>query len=75
MGFLSAIFGGGRSEPAPVAEPLPEPEPQMTEIDPNREAELSEAARNRQMILARRGRSSLVTSRDGETRSGVSIVT
>ncbi|MEK9811268.1 MAG: hypothetical protein VW362_12520 [Candidatus Nanopelagicales bacterium] len=75
MGFLASIFGGGGGDKdEPVAQPLPEPEPEKNNIDPNRDKEISEAAKQRQQILARRGRSSLVTSRDGDTRSGVSIV-
>jgi len=73
MGFLTGIFGGGE-DPEPVEEPLPEPEEQKTRVDPNRDQELSEAARQKQQILARRGRSSLVTGRNtGTTRTGVSI--
>jgi len=76
MGFIMDIFGGGQ-EPEAVAEPLAEPEEQTTSIDPNRDQELSEAAKKKHEILARRGRSKLVTSRAGNdsTRSGVSVAT
>ena len=67
MGFLSSIFGGGDDEP--VAQALPEPEEQRTDIDPNADQQFAEARKARQSILSRRGRSDLVTA-----RSGVSIV-
>jgi hypothetical protein len=74
MGFLAGIFGGGGDDPEPVAQPLPEPEEKKTRVDPNRDQELSEAAKQKQAILARRGRSSLVTGRNtGATSTGVSI--
>lgn len=74
MGFLASIFGGGGDDsPAPVAQPLPEPEKKTTSVDPYRDSELSEAAKQRQAILAKRGRSSLVSSRAGDTASGISI--
>ena len=75
MGFLAALFGGGDddNDPAPVAQPLPEPKEKKQKVDPNRDQELSEAAKQKKQILARRGRSSLVTGRDTGT-TGVSIV-
>ena len=70
MGFLAGIFGGG-DEDEPVAQPLPEPEEQRNDIDPNLDSALSEARKQRAAIKARTGRSDLVTSR---TKSGVSIM-
>lgn len=64
MGFLSGIFGGGEEE-TPVAQALPEPSEDRTDIDPNMDQQLSKAVRARQSILSRRGRSGLVTSRGG----------
>lgn len=69
MGFLMSLFGGGGDDDTPVAEPLPEPEEQRTDIDPNLDNSLAEAKKQRAAINARRGRSNLVT-----TRAGVSIV-
>jgi len=68
------IFGGG-DEPEAAAEPVDEPVEQTSTLDPNRDEQLSEASKKKREILARRGRSSLVTSRgDGTTtRSGVSV--
>jgi hypothetical protein len=84
MGFLARIFGGGQKA-QPMAPPpqviQPERDPQTlrdqsgSELDPNRDKQLAEAARQRKRVMARRGRSSLVTSRntnDDET-SGVAI--
>ena len=63
MGFLASVFGGGEKDntPEPV---LVEPTEETEVLDPNRDNEMSEAAKARQQILAKRGRSSLVTSRD-----------
>tara|TARA_R110000851_G_scaffold111324_2_gene234531 strand:- start:1494 stop:1814 length:321 start_codon:yes stop_codon:yes gene_type:complete len=74
MGFLAGIFGGGGDEEKFVAEPIEEAEEQRTDIDPNLDAELSEAKKQRQAVVARRGRSELVTSRKTATKSGVNIV-
>lgn len=68
MGFLMSLFGGGGDD-EPVAEPLPEPEEQRRDIDPNLDNQLAEAKKQRAAINSRRGRSDLVT-----TRAGVSIV-
>jgi|TARA_R110000824_G_scaffold64034_2_gene167705 hypothetical protein len=73
MGFLAGIFGGG-DEDKFVAEPIEEAEEQRTDIDPNLDAELSEAKKQRQAVVARRGRSELVSSRKTATNSGVNIV-
>ena len=70
MGFLASIFGGGKekSAPAPVAPPpvpvaAPEPVEPASNIDPNRDKELAGAVAQRRELMARRGRSGLVTSR------------
>jgi hypothetical protein len=67
MGFLGALFGGGGDEPD--VQPMPEPEEQRQDIDPNLDNALAEARKTRASLDARTGRSDLVTS-----RSGVSIV-
>ena len=54
--------------PAPVAEPEAEEVDPASAIDPNRDKELAGAAAQRKEIMARRGRSSLVTNR-AKTRS------
>ena len=79
MGFLSKIFGGGEKQAPvqPVVEEVPEePEPLQTDpVDPNEEEKRVVASTNRKAMLARRGRSSLVSSRrdDEGIRGGVSI--
>ena len=81
MGFVTKIFSSLLgAEPEPVqevqaAEPEPIEEdiaPDKTEIDPQRDIEISSAAKKRKQILARRGRSSLLTSKPGRG-SGVSV--
>lgn len=62
---MGAIFGGGPKAP-------PAEEPTKTRIDPNRDAELAEAARRKQAIFARRGRSFL-RGDSGTTRGGVTF--
>jgi hypothetical protein len=61
MGNPLGIFGGGSRQQVRV----PEPEEDLTQIDPNRAAQLREAAKRRQAIFARRGRSSLRTDLPG----------
>ncbi len=63
-GVVGAIFG------APEMPDMPEPE--ESKVDPNREAQLREAALRRRSILKRRGRQSLI-SRGGTSRGGVSV--
>lgn len=70
MGFLSTLFGGGEKEER-VAEPVAEPENENTQIDPNTSSGLSQAAKQKQQIMARRGRTDLRTDRG--TSSGVAI--
>lgn len=69
MGFLAGIFGGGDDD-EPVAQPLPEPEEDRQDIDPNLSSALSEAKKTRAMLNARTGRSDLVTSRSGTSIMG-----
>lgn len=69
MGFLAGIFGGGDDD-EPVAQPLPEPEEDRQDIDPNLDSALSEAKKTRAMLNARTGRSDLVTSRSGTSIMG-----
>ena len=87
MGFIADIFGGGKEKstpaPAPVAEPEPEPVEPKSAIDPNRDKEMAGAVTQRQELMQRRGRSSLVSSRkkarseidesDRQVRAGVVI--
>ena len=69
MGFLAGIFGGGGDD-EPVAQPLPEPEEDRQDIDPNLDSALSEAKKTRAMLNARTGRCDLVTSRSGTSIMG-----
>jgi len=67
MGFIADIFGG-KDDPAPapvapVEAPEPEPVEPASAIDPNRDKELAGAVSQRKEMMARRGRSKLVTSR------------
>ena len=73
MSFLSGLFGGVNEEKF-VADPIEPPEDQRTDIDPNLSDELSAAKRQREDIVAMRGRSALVSSRKTTTNSGVNIV-
>mgnify|MGYP003669371936 FL=1 len=73
MSFLSGLFGGVNEEKF-VADPIEPPEDQRTDIDPNLSDELSAANRQREDIVAMRGRSALVSSRKTTTNSGVNIV-
>ena len=61
---LANVFGAPEVPDAPVDE-------EKTAIDPNRDAELAAAAKRRQSIFSRRGRSFLKGA--PKTRSGVSF--
>lgn len=61
---VASIFGAPEVPEAPVEE-------EKTQVDPNRDAELAAAAKRRQSIFSRRGRSFLKGA--PKTRSGVSF--
>ncbi len=76
MSFLRSIFGGGdekRRDPDPIEQPIEDPDEETevkSVVSPQEEEARVASGKQRKAILARRGRSSLVTSRDRTGSSG-----